>query len=506
LNPIQKEPASIAPAPPVDAAGDRLLPVFWWKPALTVGERARRRISLHLIPYLFFLYILAFLDRTNVSVAALQLGVSPSQGGLGFTKDIIGFGSGLFFWGYWFLEIPSTLSVERWGARWVFVRILVLWGICAALAGFIGLPLMTTLFAWIPALPEGPTYLGRAARFLNGLHQNPENQFYGLRFLLGFFEGGFFPSVIFYLSLWFRAEDRAKAIAGFMIAIPLANVIGMPLSGQLLKVHWFGLPGWRWIFILEGIAPILAGVATLFLLPDRPSRARWLPPDEREWLEGQLKAEEIGKRHRAPGSWFPHLGLVGLLTFVYFCLNVTSYGLNFFMPAIIKSQSHLSDSGASAVASLPYLCAFLAMVVNGWHSDRTRERPWHVAVPLALLGLGIWAAARCDGMGILPVLVMVLWVGPSLHAHLPAFWPIPTMFLGVTAAAGAIGFINMVGNLGGFVGPYLVGEKAEGQISFAPALMKLVPWPLAGAAVILFAGYCHRRMARRHASGREESA
>src|SRR5437016_2967889 len=237
---------------------ERLLSLFWRRPAQSIAERTRRRITLYLIPYLFFLYILAYLDRVNVSVAELKMIQPPDSGGLGFDRATIGLGAGLFFWGYWILEIPSTVSVTRWGARWVFARILVLWGICAALVGFIGTPYATSVLSWMPLVRDSPIY-----------------QFYVLRFMLGFFEGGFFPSVIVYLSIWFRPEDRAKAIASFMAAIPLANIVGTPLSGLLLNVDWFGLAGWRWVFILEGLAPVLAGFATLFMLPDRPAKAAW---------------------------------------------------------------------------------------------------------------------------------------------------------------------------------------------------------------------------------------
>src|SRR5204863_1436400 len=191
-------------------------------------------------------------------------------------------------------------------------RILILWGICAALAGFMGMPILSQIFGWM------------------GFPVNPKFQFYTLRILLGFFEGGFFPSVIVYLSLWFRPEDRAKAVASFMAAIPLSSMLGMPVSGLLLEVRWLGLAGWRWVFILEGILPILAGFTTIFLLPDRPHRAAWLPPLEREWLMAELDREHRGKQHAGHWAWVHHLGMVLLLTAVYFCLNVTSYGLSTF--------------------------------------------------------------------------------------------------------------------------------------------------------------------------------
>jgi ACS family tartrate transporter-like MFS transporter len=260
----------------------------------------------------------------------------------------------------------------------------------------------------------------------------------------------------------------------------------------MLGVDWFGLDGWRWIFITEGIAPVLAGFAVFFLLPDRPAKAKWLPPAEREWLEGELEREQLGKQGHGHWEWVHHLGMVLLLTGVYFCLNVTSYGLSMFMPAIIKSQSGLSSQNASYLAMTPYVMALIAMLLNGWHSDRTGERFWHVAVPLSMLSLGIVIAAAFNGVGWVPVLAMIFIVGTFMYAHLPAFWPIPTVFLGSAAAASAIGFINMMGNLGGYVGPKMVGDLAKNTENFSEALFKLSPWPIGAAVVILVVGYARR--------------
>jgi sugar phosphate permease len=507
----------------VSGRGERLVALIWRRPANSLAERTRRRITLHLIPFLFFLYILAYLDRVNVSVAQIGMEKPPEEGGLGFDPAVFGFGAGLFFLGYWILEIPSTVSIVRWGARWVFVRILILWGICATLVGAIGTPFAASLFAWLPQIPENAAILSTidggishlfgwlvssfgysgtiqvasgTARFVNGLPHSPAYQFYFFRFMLGFFEGGFFPSVIFYLSYWFRDQDRAKAIAAFMAAIPLSSTFGVPASGLLLGVTWFNLPGWRWILILEGIAPILAGFATLFFLPDRPEQAKWLPADERNWLVAELEREHQAKQAHGHWVWVRHVGMVLLLTCVYFGLNFSSYGLSMFMPKIIQAQTGRSGQVSSLLAALPYAMAFLGMLINGRHSDRTGERIWHVAIPLALLSLGIALTAALDGVGLLPVLVMIFLVGPFMYAHLPAFWPIPTMFLGAVAAASAIGFINMIGNLGGFFGPTVVGEaatSAQGTVHFARALLLLAPWPLASAAIIVIAGYVRRK-------------
>ncbi len=456
-----------------DRLGDRLMRLIWWRSAdVDLPERTRRRVTVHLIPYLFFLYILAFLDRVNVSVAQLGMELPPSEGGVGFTTSVIGFGGGLFFWGYWILEIPSTLSVVRWGARWVFVRILVLWGLCATLVAFIGLPLATRMFGWLPHLPDNWLGMSAVANYINELPTNAKYQFYFFRFALGFFEGGFFPSVIVYLSLWFRQKDRAKAIALFMAAIPLSSAVGLPISGLLLGVNWFGLPGWRWIFIVEGILPVFAGVATIFFLPDKPEKAHWLAPEERDWLLGELDAEHRSKQGHGHWAWVHHLGMVLLLTLVYFGLTTMSYGLSMFMPAIIKSQSGVSNQIASYLATVPFAMALVAMLINGWHSDKKSERIWHVCIPLATVGCALLLASALDSAPLAAVAVIMFVVGTCMYAHLPAFWPIPTMFLGAATAASAIGFINMLGNLGGFFGPDMIGKSVDQDIRWVSQLME----------------------------------
>jgi ACS family tartrate transporter-like MFS transporter len=456
--------------------------------APTVAERTRRRVNLHLVPFLFFLYVLAYLDRVNVSVAQFGMRKSPAEGGLGFDKEIIGFGAGLFFWGYLILEIPSSITVVRKGARRVLTRVLILWGICATLAGFIGTPVVGALFDWWPLLSvSGDGWAASVAAFINGLRDDPERQFYFLRFMLGVFEGGFFPSVIVFLAHWYRPGDRARAFAAFTLAIPLSVIIGMLVNSLLLNIEWFGLPGWRWILIIEGVVPILAGVVTFFTLPDRPEQAKWLRSDERDWLIAELASES--KVKHSPTEWFGHLGLVLLLTAVYLGKNVGSYGLTMFMPAILQSQSGLSDVGSTLLSAAPYTLALVGMLVNGWHSDRTGERFGHTAAAMALFGLGILMAALTDGHGWLPIAIILLWVGPSMYAHLPSFWPIPRSVLGPTAAASAIGFINMIGNLGGFVGPWLVGTNATTR----DGLLALAPWPIGAAVIVLGLGWWRGR-------------
>jgi MFS transporter, ACS family, tartrate transporter len=486
---------------------DQLAGWFWLgrPPADSVGERARRRVWVHLVPILFALYILAYVDRSNVSVAAFGMSRPTTEQGLGFEPDVIGFGSGMFFWLYWVLEIPSTISVHRRGARWVFCRILVLWGCCAILMGFMGMPLLQALFGWLPHLPEPSTlpppelrpWLVKLAWHWNRLASNAESQFYFLRLALGFFEGGFFPTVVMYLSIWFKAEHRAKAMASFMAAMPLAIALGSPVSQWISEhVRLTGLAGWRWIFILEGVAPVLAGLGVLLCLPDRPEKAKWLPADERDWLLAELDEEHRSRAARERGGWQRNAGLVALLTVVYFSQNVFIYGVLFFMPSIVKSLAGTSETLSTWIAALVFLMAFLGMQLNGWHSDRKHERFWHVALPMLIVGAGFLLVSHFYQSPQIAGAVLIAMVGFCLYAHLPAFWPIPTMFLGSVAAASAIGFINMVGNLGGSVGPAIIGEAAKNK-DFATGLWRIAIFPFIGASVTLLVGYLRRGRAQK---------
>jgi ACS family tartrate transporter-like MFS transporter len=491
------DPSTDQESSPSGRWDEQLARLVWWgRPAAaTLGERTRRRVWVHLLPILFVLYILAYIDRSNISIAAFGMNRAPADGGLGFNSEIVGFGAGVFFWGYWILEIPSTLAVERRGARRVFCRILVLWGLCAVLMGFMGMPLMRTLFGWLPQFTSAESWpvVGAVARHWNALASNAESQFYFLRFMLGFFEGGFFPTVVMYLSVWFIKEHRAKAMASFMAAMPLSNVIGAPLS-QAISAHiqWGGLQGWRWIYILEGVAPVLAGFFVLFCLPDRPSTAAWLPPEEKDWLAGELEKERLAKATREHGAWRRHIGIVALLTLFYFCQNIVSYGMSTFMPSIAKAIVGTSETQAAWMTSLFFLTGFVVMQINSWHSDRTQERIWHVAWPMLTIGAGLLLVSQLQSWPLLSGCVLVLMVGGCLYTHIPSFWAIPTMYLGSTAAASAIGFINMTGNLGGFVGPVIVGDAAANE-DFATGLARIAIFPFIAAALIFTIGWLGRR-------------
>jgi MFS transporter, ACS family, tartrate transporter len=410
-------------------------------PTASLPVRARRRITRRLIPFLFLLYVIAYLDRVNVSYAALDMTRE-----LHFSDDVFGFGAGIFFIGYVLLEIPGTLLVEVWSARKWIARIMISWGLVAALTGLI--------------------------------HTAP--QFYWARFLLGVAEAGFFPGVIVYLTHWYRAEDRAKAVAMFMSAIPLSQVLGAPISSLLLQIHWFGYSGWRWLLILEGVPALILGFVTLFYLSDRPKDAKWLADDERDWITGELERERREKLARAPVSVWRALShpTVILLTLVYFFSNMSSYGLQLFLPKMVQKLSGFSSVETTLITAIPNLAAWPAMLLVGWSSDRTGERRWHCAVPLFLVGVSLWAAQRSSA-GVVFMIAMFTLASMGINARLPSFWALPSAFLGGTTAAASIGLINCLGNLGGFAGPSIVGFLSNRTGTYTAGV-----WYLVGASVL----------------------
>ena len=404
--------------------------------ALDVAQRAPRRIARRVMPYLFVLYVINFLDRMNVGAAALQM-----PGDLGFNERVVGLGAGIFFLGYFVLEIPGALIAERWSARRWIARIMISWGIATVLMAFI----------------------------------HTAREFYLVRFLVGAAEAGFFPAIVVYLTHWFRYEDRAKVIAFFYAAYPISFVIGSPLAGWLLGMSWLGLRGWRWLFILEGIPAIAFGVITIFYLTDWPKEAKWLPADEREWITQQLLQEKQAKqRTRSFRVWeaLRHRDVV-LLTLCYFFALTGGYGVSFWLPTILKRLSGQSDFKVTLLAALPYAAGFLTQQLNGWHSDRTRERRWHAAIPIFFCGLALLLAVVSRSNIPLSVAMFSL-VGAGYFAFHPGFWPIPTQFLSESAAAASIGLINSVGNLGGFVGPLMMGYLVARTRSFTAGLLYLV--------------------------------
>ncbi len=318
--------------------------------ATEVAQRARHRIARRLLPFLTVLYVIAFLDRMNIGAAALQM---PHD--LGFSPTVIGFGAGIFFFGYFMLGFPGALIAERWSARKLMGCIMIGWGLVTVFMAFIHTAL----------------------------------QFYVVRFLVGATESGFFPGAIVYMSHWFRYEDRAKAVAAFYAANPLSYVIGSPLAGVLLGLSWLGLRGWRWLFILEGIPAVLFGIITLFYLTDWPREAKWLPPDEQDWITEQLHREkEAKKRVRAYSIWeaIRHRDVV-LLTLCYFCAMTGSYGIGFWFPTIVKRLSGLSDLKVTLIGALPYVAT------AQWMAFRSHARA-SLACGDARVALRLWACPR----------------------------------------------------------------------------------------------------------------
>ncbi len=424
---------------------------------LAVAQSARKRIAWRLLPFLFLLYIIAFLDRMNVGAAALQM-----PGDLGFNDRVVGLGAGMFFIGYLVLEIPGALIAERWSARRWIARIMISWGIITVLMAFI----------------------------------HTAREFYLVRFLVGAAEAGFFPAVIVYISHWFRTQDRAKAIAVFYAANPLSFVIGSPLAGLLLGISWLGLRGWRWLFILEGIPAMVVGVITVFYLTDWPREAGWLPQGEREWITSRLEQEKLAKKKVRSYTIWQALSQrdVIVLTLCYFCATTGGYGIAFWLPTILKRLSGQSDIRVTLFASLPYLAGFVVQQLNGWHSDRTCERRWHAAVPVFLCGVALLLAVIFGSNTVLAVSLFTL-VGACYFAFHPCFWAMPTAFLSESAAAVSIGLINSLGNLGGFVGPLMMGYLVNRTRSFTAGLLYLVGSLCLSGVLMLAVGAGHRRVA-----------
>ena len=421
------------------------------------GKTARRRIAIRLLPFLFTLYIVAFLDRMNVSAAALQM---PHD--LGFNDRTVGLGAGMFFVGYVVLQIPGALIAERWSARRWFAAIMAVWGA------------LTIFMAFIHTAAE----------------------FYTVRFLVGAAEAGFFPGVIVYLSHWFRKTDRAKALAAFYAAMPLSFVVGSPIAGVFLGLSWLSLRGWRWLFILEGVPAILLGLVAFFYLTDWPQEAKWLAPAERDWISAELEREKSAKRSvRSYSIWqaVRHRDVI-LLTFCYLGAATGNYGIAFWLPTIWKRLSGLSDLTVTLLAALPYFAGFITQQLNAWHSDRTQERRWHAAIAVFLSGLWLFFAISLGSNLPLSVLFFTL-VSAAYYAFHPAFWSVPTEFLSESAAAASIGLINAIGNLGGLIGPFVLGILATRTHSFTGGLSFLVGSFFVSGILMLAVGTGRRKMA-----------
>ena len=416
---------------------------------LDTGASARTRIAARLLPFLFLLYVANYLDRTNIAYATLGM-----TGDLGLTDSVFGTASGIFFIGYFALQIPGALLVERWSARLLLAITLITWGALTTLTGFVRTPL----------------------------------ELYGARFLLGAAEAGFFPGVIVYLSHWFIYQDRAKALARFMAAIPIGFMIGGPIAGAVLGVHWLGITGWRWLFLLEGLPAVVLGIAALFVLPDWPNEARWLRPDERDWITTRLAEGRQAKAHLEHVTIWQALRhpAVLVLTAGLFFTYTGGYAFWFWFPTMLQRFTGWTDvQRIGWVGAIPFVAGLIGMLVLGWSSDRTDERRWHFAIPqlTAALALGVWFFIPHSNVMLIAVFTLV---GFGTVAYLPSFWALPSAFLTSSAAAVAVGFINCTASIGGFVGPKIIGNLSQRSGSFSSGFIFMIAcWTIASLLVLL---------------------
>jgi ACS family tartrate transporter-like MFS transporter len=415
----------------------------------TIGKVMRR-----LIPFLIVCYFVAYLDRVNVGFAKLQM-----NSALGLSEAAYGLGAGMFFIAYFLLEVPSNLALDKFGARLWIARIMISWGIISGLFAFIG-PISAATGISTPSV------------------------FYILRFLLGIAEAGFFPGIIFYLTLWFPSVYRARVVALFMLAIPFSSIIGAPISGALLSITGAGLDGWQWLFILEALPSVLMGFGVIFYLTDRPAHATWLDGDEKVWLETRLEAESNKKKAAEHLSIGKALGDPRVLacSFVYFCLNAASYGVAFFLPTIVKGFG-VSNFQTGLLSALPFVFGAVGMVLLGRNSDRTLKRREHVCFAMVLAAVGVAGAGLVSAPALVLGLLCLGQIGVS--AVPPLFWPLPSTFLTGSSAAAGIAAINSIGNLSGFGGPYMMGYLKDLTGNFTAGLLILGGFALVGGIITM---------------------
>ena len=417
-----------------------------------------------LLPILFVCYIIAYIDRNNVAIAKLTMEEDMPT----FDASVFGFGGGIFFLGYFLLEIPGSLIVERWSARKWICRIMVTWGFMAALTAFV----------------KTPTH------------------FYTVRFLLGMAEAGFFPGVIVYLSHWFPQKERARAISYFLIASPIAMIIGPAISqffidygrtivdaqtGEITKIpDLLGLKGWQWIYIIWGIPAVVFGLYVLVGLTDKPSQANWLTDEEKAALEGEMAREKA--MHKAGG----HMSLlqalssprVLLLSFAYFGIVTANYGIELFLPSVIKNwYPELQPSRIAQLGMIPSLLVIPGQLFIGWSSDKMQERRWHSVIPVVIGALFLVLVTFTQGYLWATIFCFTI-AATGMKSYMPAFWALPSLFLTSTAAAGSVGMINSIGNLGGFLGPYVMGAVQTNFDSYTYGLLFLALTSTLSAALI----------------------
>jgi ACS family tartrate transporter-like MFS transporter len=422
-------------------------------PDLALERATMRRVAWRLLPMLMLCYFIAYLDRVNIGFAGLTMNKD-----LGFSSAVFGFGGGIFFLGYFLFEVPSNVILEKVGARTWIARILVTWGIISGCT----------------ALTVG------------------EYSFFSIRFLLGLAEAGFFPGIILYLTWWFPSFYRSRITAIFMAAIPISNILGSLVSGELLNLHGFlGLTGWQWLFIVEAAPAVVLGIVFYFVMTDRPEHADWLEPAQREWLIGRLAAERAQReaiRHYSLGEALRNKRVL-LLSLVYFGGTFSGYGIVLFQPQIVRKLAE-GFGTIGLINAIPYVFGACAMILWGRHSDHTGERVGHTAIGYSVGAAGLIAC----GLMIDPIMTMTMLVVASIGSSStgPCFWSLPTAMLSGTAAAGGIALINALGNLGGFFGPYIFGLVRDATGNFTLALIAIAMGPVMSAAVVVFLGHDRR--------------
>lgn len=416
-------------------------------PDSTAVAATYRKIAWRLLPFLVFLFVLAWIDRVNVGFAKLAM-----LDDLGFSEAVYGLGAGIFFIGYFLFEVPSNLLLEKIGARRTLARITILWGLTSVAMAYVESPM----------------------------------SFYVLRFLLGAFEAGFFPGVVLYLTYWFPAAQRARINGMFMTSFAIAGVVGGPIAGFIMSrmVGVGSLANWQWLFIIEGIPSVLAGIAVLRYLPEKPAEAKWLTQAERNHVSRVIAQEDAAPEKHSDLKSLVRNPKVWLCALVYFCLVSGNATIAFWTPSVIKSLGIDNNMTIGLLAAIPFIIGTLAMLWNGHHSDQTGERRAHCAIAALLAGLGLIATGLCLGNATLALIALTV-AAAGILAAFPVFWSIPGAFLAGTAAAGGIALINCIGNLAGFVAPYMIGflRTLTGSLSaglyFVAALEIL-------AAVMLF--------------------
>ena len=419
---------------------------------LAIERSTTKKVTLRLIPFLFLCFTISILDRVNIGFAALKMNHD-----LGFSNAIFGLGAGIFFLGYFLLEVPGSAMMVKVGPRKWISRIMVTWAILAVLVAFVKTPM----------------------------------EFYIARFFLGVAEASFYPCMVAYLSGFYQTKHHAKAIAGFMVAIPGANALGAPLSTFLLSVNWLSLAGWQWLFILEAIPSFILGIVCFFYLDDQIKDIKWLNKDEKKWLIDVTTKEKLEKQQVKHYTFLQALKDrdVLILSAGYFCWMVGYYGINMFLPTISKGLSEktsISTQSMGWILGLMYICAMVTMILVGNHSDKKNERRLHVAVCLAISAIAMIISSYIANTSIiLSFVFLTIALCGTFGAYAP-FWAIPPSFLTGAAAGGAIALINSIGNLGGFFGPYIVGYIKDTTGSFNMSMIFLGVSLIIGSCIVVF--------------------